>query len=548
MMGTASIPNDPLNITAFTVDRQLALGRAGSAALRWIDRRRNRHDLTYGQLADGASRTARVLLDAGIVHGDVVAVLLPKTPELFLIALAAWKIGAIFCPLLASADSGPIERRLELGQAKILITTPSLYTHHVAPHRYELPDLKSILIVSEPDVLPPKGSLDFAALLAAADPSSVVTADTYADTPAFLHFTSGTSGFSKGTLHGHGVARVHQQSAQHLFQLTAQDVYWCTAEPGWVPFTAYGIIAPLAVGCLTVMDSQEFSAQRWYSILVEDQVTVWYTTPYAISMMMRQGEALARSYRKFALRIAASGGAPLHADAATWGKRAFGTTFINSWWQSETGAILVANDPDTAKPGSMGHPLPGVEIAVVERTPQGVAPIRGHAKVGELAVRSNLPSMFIGYIHDDHRYQQAFSNGWYLTGDHVRRDHDDFLWFAGRGDDLIRFQGDLIGPFELENTLLDHPAVAEAAVVGRGDGQSGQIPVAFIALNSGFEAGPSLERELLEFARNNLEIAAPREIYFIDTLPRTPTGCIMRRSLRDRLTRTQREALISSSA
>ena len=533
MIATGYCPNGmpqiPVNITTLTVERQLALGRGQCTALRWIGPRRNRQDFTYDHLAKLTNRTARVLLDAGIQQGDVIAVLLPKTPEMFWVALAAWKIGAVFCPLLTIFGPAPITARLNLARAKILITTPTLYTQSVEPYVDELHHLTSILYFNDALI---HASPDLTTLVDQADPSPIPSAATHADSPAFLHFTSGTTGLPKGTLHGHGAALAHLQSVRHLFDLKTDDMYWCTAEPGWVPFTAYGIIAPLAVGCVTLLDSQEFNATRWYSILVEDHVTIWYTTPDSIGMMMRLGAALARSYNKIALRIAASGGGPLHSEAVTWGKQAFGITFINSWWQSETGAILIANCNEMPKPGSLGRPLPGVEIAVVTQTPNGLVPVTGQTKVGELAIKRNLPSMFIGYVGEEDRYRKCFTDEWYLTGDFVRRDRDGFLWFAGRGDDLIEYRGHCIGPFDLENALLYHPAIAEAAVIGRTDLLAGQCPIAYVTLNPGFEAGTALHQELFEFINRQLGNASPHEIYVIEQIPKTPTGSIMHRSLR----------------
>ena len=530
-----------MNIAAFTLDRQIALGRGERPALCWIDRRRNRHVSTYTQMSDAANRIARVLQDLTVGPGDVVAVLLPKVPEFVFVALGAWKIGAIFTPLLSTFGPGPIGARLELGRAKVLITTPSLYAQRVAPHRSSLPDLETVLMVKTDEVEPWNGDgcMDLVALMDKADPTCVRTADTTTASPAFLHFTSGTTGAPKGTIHGHGAAISHMTSAVQMFGLTPDDVYWCTAEPGWVPCTAYGIIAPLAVGCMTIMDSQPFDVQRWYSILVEEQVTVWYTTPTSIRMMMRFGTALARSYRNFALRLAASGGEPLNAEAVAWGKKALGTPFLDSWWQSETGAILIANQLGTIRPGSMGRPLPGIEVALMVRTADGIVPTTGDDQMGELAIRANLRSMFIGYADNPERYAQAFIDGWYMTGDHVRRDKDDFLWFVGRCDDLIKCQGQFIGPFEVENTLLDHPAVAETAVVGKPDPIPGHVPVAFVALNPGFDPEESLRSELLEFAEKILGGLAPKEIHFVENIPKTPTGCIIRRSLRDQVAASQ---------
>jgi len=530
---------DVFNITEQTVDRQVALGNGSRSALCWIDRRRIRHILSYAELADAADRMASVLTGLGIGQGDVVAVLLPKIPEFAFAALGAWKVGAVFAPILPSLGPGPVASRLEISRAKILITTSSLYEGCIVPQLPALTSLTNILKVDEDDNDVQDANckcVNLKALMAKANPEHAACARTATASPAFLHFTSGTTGTPKGTIHGHGTAISLKQSAVQMFGLKPEDVYWCTAEPGWMPCTAYGIIAPFAVGCVAIMDFQEFDAQRWYSILVEEQVTVWYTTPTSIRMMMRFGAALARSYRKFALRIAASGGEPLNAEAVAWGRRALGTPFLDSWWQTETGSILIANQPDNVRPGSMGLPLPGVEIALIKRTASGLVPVVGENEVGELAIKAELPSMFIDYANEPDRHNKAIVDGWYLTGDHVRQDADKFLWFIGRCDDLIKYKGQFIGPFELENTLLDHPAVAEAAVVGKPDPIPGHIPVAFVTLNPGFEPGESLHHELLEFSQKVLGTIAPKEIYFHDNIPKTMTGCILRRLLREQMT------------
>ncbi len=534
---------ETFNITEATVDRQVSLGNGSRPALYWIDRRRVRHTLSYGQVSEAANRMANVLTSLGVGQGDVVAVLLPKVPEFIFAALGAWKIGAVFAPLLSSLGPGPIASRLSIARAKVLITTPSLYKERIAPQRQKLSTLTSILKIGEdglPAVTADKNCHDLSTLMDQADSNPVPCAQTTPISPASLHFTSGTTGTPKGTIHAHGSALSVTQSALQLFDLKPDDVYWCTAEPGWVPCTAYSIIAPLSVGCVTVMDSQDFDAQRWYSILVEEHVTVWYTTPTLIRLMMRSGAALARSYRSFALRVAASGGAPLNSEAVAWGQKALGVPFLDSWSQTETGSILIANRPNEIRPGSMGRPLPGVEIAVMKRTDSGgLVPVASDNEVGELAIKANLLSMFIGYADAPEQSQQTMIDGWYLTGDHVRQDRDSFLWFVGRCDDLIKYKGQFIGPFELENTLLDHPAVAETAVIGKPDPIPGNIPVAYVSLNPGFDPGESLRHELLEFSRKILGAIAPKEIYFYDNIPKTTTGCILRRDLRDQLSRAE---------
>ncbi|MBX9634855.1 MAG: AMP-binding protein, partial [Magnetospirillum sp.] len=377
------------------------------------------------------------------------------------------------------------------------------------------------------------GCADFNALVAAAEPAATVP--TTAKSPAFVHFTSGTTGASKGAMHNHGAVLSHLVTGRQVFDLTADDVYWCTADPGWITNTAYALLSPLVNGCNSVVDEAEFDPRRWYGVLKDEKVTVWYTTPTNIRMMMRYGAALARIYRENSLRLAASVGEPLNPEAVTWGDKALGAPFLDTWWQTETGAITIANLPGRAKPGSMGLPLPGIEAAVVTRNLSKIDFITGADEVGELALKADFPSLFTAYVGDSGRYQASFVDGWYLTGDLVRRDADGFFWFVGRSDDMIKSAGHTIGPFEIECTLMDHPAVAEIGVVGKPDLLLREVPVAFVSLNPGFEPGEALRMELLYFARQELGSAlAPREILFVEAMPKTTTGKILRRALKSK--------------
>ena len=532
-----------VNITDSTVDLQVSLGRGNHEGLRWLNRHREVMSFTYAQLADHSARAARVLLDHGIRQGDVVALLLPRLPDLVFAMLGAWKISAVVNPLLPAHGPGPIGARLGLGHAPLLITTPCLYAQRVAPLRGQIPELKTVLMVNsgESEAEWPEDAEDFSVLMSKAVPVPSVT-PTDASSPALLHFTSGTTGIPKGVVHGHGVVLPHLNSDQRMFGLTPDDVYWCTAEPGWVPCTVYGIIAPLAAGAVTILDSQDFDPRRWYSVLVDEKVTVLYTTPASIRAMMRHGAALARTYRNFSLRLAASGGEPLNTEAISWGARALGTPFLDSWWQSETGAIVIGTRPDAVTAGSMGRPFPGIEVALHDRQSGQFLTPNGHDAMGELALRGQMPAMFTGYADDPDLYKACFKDGWYLTGDLVRMDPDGNLWFVGRCDDAFLCGGQSIGPFEVENALLNHPAVAETGVVGKPDAILAHIPVAFVTPNPGFEPGDALRRELLAFARATLGKAmAPKEIHFVDVLPKTPTGSIMRRALRDAVIQTTRD-------
>jgi acetyl-CoA synthetase len=329
----------------------------------------------------------------------------------------------------------------------------------------------------------------------------------------------------------------HHVTGRLALDLHADDVFWCTADPGWVTGTSYGIIAPLTIGVTMLVDEGDFDAERWYAVLRDHAVTVWYTAPTAVRMMMKVGADVARRYHLPALRFIASVGEPLNPEAVVWGVEAFGLPIHDNWWQTETGGIMIANyRAMEIRPGSMGRPLPGVDAAIVRRESDGrVAETVDADTDGELALRPGWPSMFRGYLHDEERYAKCFADGWYLTGDLARRDADGYFWFVGRADDVIKSAGHLIGPFEVESALLEHPAVAEAAVIGKPDPVIGETVKAFVALKPGHAADETLRLDLLGFARSRLGAAvAPKEIAFVDAVPKTRSGKIMRRLLKAR--------------
>ena len=525
-------PNGGINIAHAALDRHVAAGRGERPALLSLGRRYEKRRLSYAQLAEQSARLAAVLTARGIVAGDKVAVLAGRSVELYDSAFGCWKVGAVFCPLFSAFGPGPLKSRLELSKARLLIATEDLYRRKVAGLRSLLPELTHVLLIGEDGhkVVGADGE-DFHAALAAAPPAPTLA--TPADAPAFLHFTSGTTGTPKGVLHSHSAVIAEMLTARQVFGLVPDDVYWCTADPGWITNTAYAQIAPLANGCQVVVDEAEFDPRRWYGILKDEKVTVWYTTPTNIRMMMRYGAALARVYKENSLRVAASVGEPLNPEAVAWGEKALGVPFLDTWWQTETGAIAIANCPGRAKAGSMGMPLPGVEAAVVARDLSRITPVGQPDEVGELALRADLPSMFTAYMGEGVNYHSSFVDGWYLTGDLVRRDAEGCFWFVGRADDMIKSASHTIGPFEVECGLMDHPAVAEIGVVGKPDLLLREVPVAFISLNPGFEPGEALRLELLAFARQCLGATlAPREVHFVESMPKTTTGKILRRALK----------------
>jgi acetyl-CoA synthetase len=352
---------------------------------------------------------------------------------------------------------------------------------------------------------------------------------------AILHFTSGTTGMPKGAIHVHHAVLVHYITAKYALDLHPDDIYWCTADPGWVTGTSYGLIAPLTHGVTNIVDEAEFDADRWYRTLEEQKVSVWYTAPTAIRRLMRLDINPLETYDLSHLRFVASVGEPLNPEAVVWGQRVLRLTIHDNWWQTETGGIMIANyAAEEVRPGSMGRPLPGIEAAIVRRVDKNhVEVVEKPGVDGELALRPGWPSMFAGYWRDEERYRRCFVDGWYITGDLAMRDEDGYFWFVGRADDIIKMAGHMVGPFEVESALMEHPAVAEAGVIGKPDPVIGELVKAFVALKPGYKANEQLRLEMLGFGRQKLGSAvAPKEIEFKQSLPKTRSGKIMRRLLK----------------
>jgi acetyl-CoA synthetase len=525
-----------LNIAHEAVDRHAA-ARGAKQAIRWLPRRGAPRVFSYAELAELTSRFANVLGKLGLTRGECVFSLLGRVPELYAAALGSLKYGAVFSPLFSAFGPEPVRQRLALGHARVLVTTETLYRRKVEALRANLPALEHVLLVrgDSAAALPP-ATLDLQALLAATDPRFSIPA-TDPEDPALLHFTSGTTGAPKGALHVHDAVVMHSHTGKLALDLHDDDVFWCTADPGWVTGTSYGIIAPLVRGVTLVVDEADFDAERWYGVLQEQRVTVWYTAPTAVRMLMRVGNEMPRKFDLSSLRYAASVGEPLHAEAVLWGRDVLGLPIHDNWWQTETGGILISNFSGMdIRPGSMGRPLPGIEAAIVHRKREGGLDRIDEPDVqGELAIRAGWPSMFRAYLGDVERYRRCFREGWYLTGDLARRDAGGYFWFAGRADDVIKTAGHLIGPTEVERVLLEHAAVAEAGVVGLPDPVAGEFVKAFVQLRAGCEPSDALQRELLAHARRRLGAAvAPRVIEFRSDLPHTRSGKILRRVLRAR--------------
>lgn len=532
------LPNGKgLNIAHEAVDRHAVGPLSGHVAIRWLGKSGETRDYTFAELKHLSNRFANLLRQLGVTNGERVYALAGRIPALYVAVLGTLKNRSVFCPLFSAFGPEPIRSRMAIGQAKVLLTTVSLYQRKVASLRESLPNLKHIILVgdnNEPTNV--EGTLDFHGLMdESSDDFAVAPTDT--EDIALLHFTSGTTGTPKGAVHVHGAVLAHHITGKLALDLHPDDVFWCTADPGWVTGTSYGIIAPLTNGVTSIIDEGDFDAERWYRILQDERVSVWYTAPTAIRMMMKAGADLARKYDMPALRFLTSVGEPLNPEAVVWGQEAFGLPFHDNWWQTETGGIMIANYSSMdIKPGSMGRPLPGIEAAIVKKSEGGSVEVIEESDVqGELALRSGWPSMFRAYLNEPERYEKCFAGGFYLTGDLARKDSDGYFWFIGRKDDLIKSSGHLIGPFEVESTLMEHQAVAEAGVIGKPDPVAMELVKAFVLLKDGYKPSDSLRRELLGFARVRLgAVVAPKEIEFVTALPHTRSGKIMRRLLKAR--------------
>jgi acetyl-CoA synthetase len=529
-------PGTAYNLGWLAVDRWAQSPRAGHVALRCVSAAGAVNEITYAQLARQAARFSNVLQSLGVQRGQRVFLLLARVPELYAAALGTLRYGAVLSPLFPAFGPEPLLTRLRLGEAVVLVTSAALYQRRAAGIVGQVPSLKHVLVTScAADESAPAGTHDLARLMAqAADEAAV--APTTSDDPALLHFTSGTTGRPKGALHVHGAALMHYMTGKYALDLQPDDVFWCTADPGWVTGMSYGVLAPLLHGVTCVVDEGDFDAERWYRILEEQLVTVWYTAPTAIRMLMKAGVEVARRHRRPALRFIASVGEPLNAEAVWWGLEALGLPIHDNWWQTETGGIIVGNTlSQDIKPGSMGRPLPGVTVAIVQRLGDRLEVVEEPDKDGELALRPGWPSMFRAYLNEPERYQKCFVDGWYLSGDLARRDADGYYWFVGRADDVIKSAGHLIGPFEVESVLMEDPGVAEAGVIGVPDPLVGERIKAFVSLRSGIEPTEVLRARILGLARKRLGAAiAPKEVAFVEALPRTRSGKIMRRLLRAR--------------
>jgi acetyl-CoA synthetase len=514
-----------INMAYEAIDRHADSSRANKIALYYSDQQREA-SYTFADMKRESNKFGNVLRGLGVGKGDRVFIFMPRTPELYFALLGAIKIGAVVGPLFEAFMETAVKDRLQDSSAVAIVTTPALLPRVPAA---ELPDLKHIILVGSDIELQP-GQVDFHKEMAkASDQLDIEWVDR--EDGLILHYTSGSTGKPKGVYHVHNAMIQHYYTGRVVLDLQEDDVYWCTADPGWVTGTSYGIFAPWLNGATNVIRGGRFSPQDWYHTIQKYKVTVWYSAPTAFRMLMGAGDEVVKQYDLSSLRHVLSVGEPLNPEVVRWGLKVYGQRIHDTWWMTETGAQLICNYPAMPiKPGSMGRPLPGIEAAIIDDEGNVLPPYR----MGNLAVKTPWPSLMRKIWNNPAKYEEYFRiPGWYISGDSAYMDEDGYFWFQGRIDDVINTSGERVGPFEVESKLVEHPAVAEAGVIGKPDPMRGEIIKAFISLREGYQPSEELKADIAKFVKEGLSAhAAPREIEFKDKLPKTRSGKIMRRVLK----------------
>ncbi|VAX17745.1 Acetyl-CoA synthetase [hydrothermal vent metagenome] len=529
----SGLPGGGLNLAYESIDRHAMTGRKDKVALYWEGRDGGTEEYTFEDLRKETNKFANVLKGLGVNKGDFVFTFMDRIPENYISLLGSLKTGAIIGPLFSAFGPDAVKDRLGDCEARVILTTPHLakVVHQV---QGDLPALEIIIIVNKhgDEYEMKEGEVSYEALMKNA-PDEFEIEKTGKDDYAIIHYTSGTTGKPKGVCHAHQAIVGHYATAKYVLDLQESDIYWCTADPGWVTGTSYGIFGPWSNGVSQVIFEGGFGANLWYGVIAKYKVTVWYSAPTAIRMLMKAGEKAAQRHDLSSLRYLCSVGEPLNPEAVVWSVEVFGLPFHDNWWQTETGCQQIANYPVMdIKPGSMGRPFPAVKPGILDDNFENEMPAGAE---GHLCLRSPWPSMFRTYWGKKELYDSRFKNGWYITGDKAYKDEDGYYWFVGRADDVINTAGHLVGPFEVESALIEHPAVAEAGVIGVPDPIAMEVVKAFVSLKDGYEPSDELMRDIKRFAKKKLHsLSCPRTISFLPGLPKTKSGKIMRRLLKAR--------------
>lgn len=519
-----------INIGWYCSDRICQMGKADKLALIWEGLGGIEKRYTFNDIRIRSNVFGKFLRDLGLKNEDRICLFMDKIPELYIGFLGVLKIGAIAQPLFSAFGDESLHVRLDNAETTAIITQRK----HVGKVRKildKMPYLKHIIVVDH-DGKKELKEREMAFSMDNAEPvEDLEIFPTKAESPSVLHYTSGTTGQPKGVKHVHYSLISQYLTSKWVLDLQDDDIYWCTADPGWVTGTSYGIIGPWSNGITQCVLDTGFGAEPWYRFIEKNRITMWYSAPTAIRSLMKAGDDVVAKYDLSSLRHLASVGEPLNAEAVIWSEKVFGKPFYDTYWQTETGSIMISNYPGMkVKPGSMGKTFPGITGSIVD--PKTYEEITEFNKPGLIAFKPGWPAMMRAYWKNEKTYKEKFKNGWYLPGDRSTIDKDGYFWFVGRDDDVINTGGHLVSPFEVESALLEHEAVAESAVVAKPDEVNMEVVKAFVVLNNDYEPSQELELKIMNFIRKKLSpLAMPQEIEYIDSLPKTRSGKIMRRLL-----------------
>ncbi len=541
-----------LNVSYNCVDRHVESGHGDQIAIYFEGEPGDTRTITYSQLKDEVSKAANALIELGIKKGDRVAIYLPMIPEATIAMLACARIGAIHSVVFGGFSAEALRSRIEDASAKLVITADGGYRRGSAfalkPAVDEAvqksPTVENVLVVKRCGNEVEFGEKDIWWHDLVDKQSTSHTPEFFdSETPLFILYTSGTTGKPKGILHTSG-GYLTQATYTHfnVFDLKPDsDIYWCTADVGWITGHSYVVYGPLANRASQLIyegTPDTPHKARWWELVEKYKVSILYTAPTAIRTFMKWGDDLPAKHDLSSLRLLGSVGEPINPEAWIWYREVIGsnkTPIVDTWWQTETGAIMISPLPGIteAKPGSAMKPLPGISAGIVNDKGE----VLGNGKGGYLTLREPWPSMLRGVWGDDERYKETYwsqYSGVYFAGDGAKLDNDGAIWVLGRVDDVMNVSGHRISTTEVESALVSHPMVAEAAVVGASDEMTGQAIVAFVILRQGATEGPDTVKELRDHVAKEIgAIAKPKKILIVAEVPKTRSGKIMRRLLRD---------------
>ncbi|MCP9471273.1 MAG: acetate--CoA ligase [Nitrospira sp.] len=536
------------NIAYNCLDRHVKTWRKNKVALIWVGEHDQERIFTYAELYRQVNRCANALKKLGIAKGDRVTIYLPKIPEQMIAMLACARIGAIHSVVYSGFSAPALASRIHDAESKAVITADVGFDRGktiplksvVDEALRTCPTVNHVVVVRRQPIehpLSPPKELDWHEWLRS-EPTTCPAEPLDAEAPLYILYTSGTTGRPKGVVHVHGGYMVGTYiTTKYVFDLKDDDVYFCVADPGWVTGHSYIVYGPLLNGAtiLTAEGKPDYpNPGRWWDLIERYGVSIFYTTPTAIRLLMRYGEEWPAKYNLSSLRILGSVGEPINPEAWEWFHRVTGgeKPIMDTWWQTETGAILVTPLPSMPlKPGSAAKPFLGVEADVVDRDGNCLPPNAG----GLAVIKKPWPSMMRTIYKDPERYQTYWNTipNCYTAGDICHKDEDGYFWFMGRADDVIKVAGNRLGTAEVESALVSHPAIAEAAVIGKPHKTVGESIKAFIILKQGEQESPALIKSIKDHVLKELgKIAVPSEIDIVSSLPKTRSGKIMRRVLK----------------